>query len=656
MSYLVVGPQRVGVAAADLVRLESVIGAANATARASTTQLLAAAEDEVSAAVASLWDAHGQAYQAISAQAAKFHQQFVQAISAGAGAYTAAEATNASLVKTALDVINAPTNALLGRPLIGDGANGAAGTGQDGGPGGLLWGNGGAGGSGAPGKTGGAGGPAGLFGNGGTGGAGGAGVTGLTGAAGQRGGIGGPGGAGGVGGHGGLLWGNGGAGGNGGVGGTGGSGGPANAAGVVGGGGPGGTGGLGGAGGAAGLFGNAGPAGLDGNLGATGATGTGGGGGGGIVVPGGFAEYFVNNTGLSADQIYVTEIGQTSPGHWSWIDQNGVAHAIDHNAANAPGHLTKNGVNYANMSFTLAQANNLALMPSEFQGGRIFLSMKQPLYIGISPDNSGWAGPNPTNPADPNYSTVYDWYEMTFKNGSVPFGGNTTQVDQFGFPFSFNVTQNSTGFSATAGMTLSRDQVFQQFATSVPAEFQGLVLHDATGNPLRIVAPRTMQPGALSTWLDPSINDFWTTYQTNQFNYQGAGYTVHGSVDASNHFVYSVTTSAGNTTTYSMAKPTTAQTFAANGPFVGSGQQGAFLAELDAAFNRGVATSPSQWANVAAYYPTGGRWNNFAQFFHANSINHLAYGFPYDDVNSQSSVVILGNSRPPTQLSFDLRN
>ncbi|KQH78728.1 hypothetical protein AO501_29240, partial [Mycobacterium gordonae] len=106
------------------------IGAANATARASTTQLLAAAEDEVSAAVAALFGEHGLAYQAISTQAARFHQQFVQAIGAGAGAYAAAEATNASLVQTALDVINAPSNALLGRPLIGNGTNGAAGTGE----------------------------------------------------------------------------------------------------------------------------------------------------------------------------------------------------------------------------------------------------------------------------------------------------------------------------------------------------------------------------------------------------------------------------------------------------------------------------------------------------------------------------------------------
>ena len=307
------------------------------------------------------------------------------------------------------------------------------------------------------------------------------------------------------------------------------------------------------------------------------------------------------------------------------------------------------------MSFTLAQAGNFH-MPPEFEGGRIFLSEKQPLYIAVSPDNKGWAGPNPANPADPNYSTVYDWYEMTFKNGAVPFGGNTTQVDQFGLPFSVTVTQNSSGFSGTSGLTVSRDQVFQQFKTTEPPAFQSLIVNDANGSPVRILSPRTVQSGALATWLDSPINDFWTTYQTNQFNYNGPGYTVHGNVNASGQFVYSVTPTGGSTTMYTMTEPTTAQTFAANGPFVGTAQQGAFLAELDAAFNRGVATSPDQWANVAAYYPAGGRWNNYAEFFHENSINNLAYGFPYDDVNSQSSVLILGNSQPPTQLLFNLGN
>jgi PPE family len=75
-----------------------------------------------------------------------------------------------------LAVVNAPTELLVGRPLIGPGTNGAAGTGQAGGPGGILVGNGGNGGSGAAGHAGGPGGPAGLIGNGGAGGTGGSGA------------------------------------------------------------------------------------------------------------------------------------------------------------------------------------------------------------------------------------------------------------------------------------------------------------------------------------------------------------------------------------------------------------------------------------------------------------------------------------------------
>ncbi|REN68493.1 PE family protein, partial [Mycobacterium tuberculosis] len=81
---------------------------------------------------------------------------------------------------------------IVGRPLIGDGANG--GPGQPGGPGGLLYGNGGHGGAGAAGQDRGAGNSAGLIGNGGAGGAGGNGGIGGAGAPGGLGGDGGKGG------------------------------------------------------------------------------------------------------------------------------------------------------------------------------------------------------------------------------------------------------------------------------------------------------------------------------------------------------------------------------------------------------------------------------------------------------------------------------
>lgn len=232
MSYVLATPEMVAAAANNLAQIGSTLSAANAAALAPTTGVLAAGADEVSAAVASLFSGHAQAYQTLGTQAAAFHERFIQALSTAAGAYGSAEAANASPLQQALNVINAPTQTLLGRPLIGNGTNGAPGTGQAGGPGGLLYGNGGNGGSGGVGQAGGAGGSAGLIGNGGSGGSGGAGGNGGTG---DTAGNGGNGGAGAVGGNAQLIGngGNGGGGGNGGTGATPGTGGAGAAGGTL---------------------------------------------------------------------------------------------------------------------------------------------------------------------------------------------------------------------------------------------------------------------------------------------------------------------------------------------------------------------------------------------------------------------------------------
>ena len=149
MSLLVVAPELVESAAANVESIGSALRAANAAAAAPTTGIAAAGADEVSAAVAALFAGHGQEFQALSAQASAFHQQFVQALSAGAGSYLAAEAANASPLQAVaaaasplqtvaaasplqpllqivqgelLNLINAPTEFLLGRPLISTGA------------------------------------------------------------------------------------------------------------------------------------------------------------------------------------------------------------------------------------------------------------------------------------------------------------------------------------------------------------------------------------------------------------------------------------------------------------------------------------------------------------------------------------------------------
>jgi hypothetical protein len=137
MSFVIAAPETVSWAASDLARIGSMIDAAHASAAASTTAVLPAAADEVSAAAAALFSGHAQGFQALGAQAATFHAQFVQLMTAGAGAYAGADAANASplqaITQQVLGVINTPTQVLLGRPLIGNGANGTPGTGANGG-------------------------------------------------------------------------------------------------------------------------------------------------------------------------------------------------------------------------------------------------------------------------------------------------------------------------------------------------------------------------------------------------------------------------------------------------------------------------------------------------------------------------------------------
>jgi triacylglycerol lipase len=96
VSYVVALPEMMSAAATDVASIGSVVATANQGVAGATTGVLVAAEDEVSAEIAALFSAHGQGYQALSAQAAAFHERFVQALTGASGAYAAAEAANAS--------------------------------------------------------------------------------------------------------------------------------------------------------------------------------------------------------------------------------------------------------------------------------------------------------------------------------------------------------------------------------------------------------------------------------------------------------------------------------------------------------------------------------------------------------------------------------
>jgi hypothetical protein len=118
MSFMVATPDLVQGAAQDLAGIRSSLAEATATAAGPTTGVAAAAQDEVSVAMASLFGGVGQEFQALSAQAQAFHAEFVNLMNAGAQAYVAAEGAAG---QTLMSGAAAPAQVLLGGSVIGGG-------------------------------------------------------------------------------------------------------------------------------------------------------------------------------------------------------------------------------------------------------------------------------------------------------------------------------------------------------------------------------------------------------------------------------------------------------------------------------------------------------------------------------------------------------
>jgi PE family len=95
MAYVIAAPEMMAAAAADLAAIGSNVSAAHLVAAARTTSVIPAAADEVSAAIASVFANHAQAFQGLAGKAAAFHDQFVQTLNSGGAAYAQTEATSA---------------------------------------------------------------------------------------------------------------------------------------------------------------------------------------------------------------------------------------------------------------------------------------------------------------------------------------------------------------------------------------------------------------------------------------------------------------------------------------------------------------------------------------------------------------------------------
>jgi hypothetical protein len=191
-------------------------------------------------------------------------------------------------------------------------------------------------------------------------------------------------------------------------------------------------------------------------------------------------------------------------------------------------------------------------------------------------------------------SDYNDFIELNSSGTTI--NADTSRVDAFGLPLAIHL-HNSDGTDTVVGeddqvFSESRSALFTQFEDSVPAPFQQLATVDA---PYSIPSPTDVaafQPGGADagymTAYAASLGDTETTQEV--FGCQGGG------------------------------------TPALNGN-----------ASLCAALNRCVAQFSATVQDTPSDYYQNAPCNYYSEFWHSVAVNGLAYGFAYDDDNSQSS-------------------
>ncbi|MDP7737583.1 PE family protein [Mycobacterium paragordonae] len=101
MSFLLAEPQAMVAAATDIEGIGATLSAASAAAAVPTSNVLAAAGDEVSAAIANLFGTFGLEYQDVVTQFEAFHNEFQRTLAAAGSAYVQAEAAAATALGAA---------------------------------------------------------------------------------------------------------------------------------------------------------------------------------------------------------------------------------------------------------------------------------------------------------------------------------------------------------------------------------------------------------------------------------------------------------------------------------------------------------------------------------------------------------------------------
>jgi hypothetical protein len=277
--------------------------------------------------------------------------------------------------------------------------------------------------------------------------------------------------------------------------------------------------------------------------------------------------------------------------------------------------------------------------------GRVYMSLGERLKFFLTPD--GLVQPAPWSAGDPNHDILFDWSEFTYNDAGLWL--NSSQVDMFAVPHAVSVTGAGGAVHTTGALVADgRQNVINQIKGT--AGWGNTVVTRGDGTVLRVLSPGKAADAGLfsATYLDPYIANAWNAYASRTLTVQPftdqPGVRYFGRTSGT---VMNFTDGSGRPVA-SFNRPSTSNVWGCDGALGAPNDQvvGPIARTLCAALHRStLGTIDTQPGGTAADFYKSALTNHYSRIVHANMADGKAYGFAFDDVLNQESLVHDGDPR-----------
>lgn len=278
--------------------------------------------------------------------------------------------------------------------------------------------------------------------------------------------------------------------------------------------------------------------------------------------------------------------------------------------------------------------------------GRIWMSLGERLKFFLTPD--GFVQPDMVNQSDPNRNILWDFSEFTYNDAGLWL--NSTQVDMFAIPHAVTVT-GSDGSTSRRGELVAdgRNKVIDAIR-GMGSPWANAVQTRSDGTVLRVLAPSKATAAGFmpGNYLDGYINNAWSTYTNKTLTVVPFGdrpdvkYFGRVSGNAMNF------TNTSGQQVHTIQKPSTLDAWNCDGALAAPNDQvrGPIARTVCAALHRTtLAERDVQPSGGPADFYRNATTDHYSRIIHANMTDGRAYGFAFDDVLAQESLVHHGDPR-----------